>query len=151
MYYKKMFKKSFYKYLRSLLIFSVLVVAAYITLQYFASELVSKNTPYLILVFLVITAIYHCVIIKTDVERAEYKPNPELDKEAQKRELLSIERRFISLYMLITTVKLLFFIALLGLYAYFNTGDIIRFSLNFLAIYLLYALFEIIYIRKPVK
>jgi hypothetical protein len=146
-----MLKKILYRYLRSLLIFSILVVAMYIALQYFAPELVSQNTPYLIIVFLVITAIVHYSIVKTDIERMEYKPNPDLDKEAQTRDLLKIERRFITRYMLITTVKLLSFIAMLGLYAYFNTGDIIRFSLNFLALYLLYSLFEIIYIRKPIR
>ena len=146
-----MLKKIFYTYLRSLLIFSILIVGAYIALLYFASELVSLNTPYLIAVFLIITTIIHYNVIQTDVARMEYKPNPDLDKEAQTRELLKIERRFITRYMLITTVKLLSFMALLGLYAYFNRNDIVRFALNFLALYLLYTLFEIIYIRKPVK
>ncbi|MCL2132179.1 MAG: hypothetical protein FWH36_07005 [Lentimicrobiaceae bacterium] len=143
-----MLKKKFYKYLRSLLIFSILIVAVYVALQHFANDLASKNTPYLIIVFLTITAITHYVVVKTDVERMEYKPNPDLDKEAQTRELLKIERRFITRYMLVTTVKILSFIALLGLYAYFNRADIVRFSLNFLALYLIYSLFEIIYIRK---
>jgi len=143
-----MLKKIFYKYFRSLLVFSVLIVAAYIALWHFANELVSSNTPYLIMVFLIVTATTHYVITKTDVERLEYTPKPDIDKEAQKRELMNIERRFITRYMLVTTVKLLSFIALLGLYAYFNTSDVIRFSLNFLVIYLLYSLFEIIYVRK---
>ena len=146
-----MLKKIFYRYLRSLLIFSILIVALYVVLQYFANELVSPNTPYLIVVFLILTATIHYVIILTDIERMEYKPNPDLDKEAQTKELLKIERRFITRYMLITTVKLLSFIALLGLYAFFNTSDIVLFSLNFLALYLLYSLFEIVYVRKPVR
>jgi len=146
-----MLKKKFYKYLRSLLIFSVLIIVTYIVLWHFANELVSTNTPFLIIAFLVVTASTHYIITKTDVERIEYKPNPDLEKEAQKRELMNIEHRFISKYMIITIVKLLSFIALLGLYAYFNTNDMIRFSLNFLAIYLLYSLFEIIYVQNPIK
>ena len=144
-----MLKKIFYNYLRSLLIFSILIVAIYVAMQHFANDLVSPNTPYLIIAFLAVTAISHYIIIKTDVERLEYKPNPDLDKEAQTKELMKIERRFISRYMLVTTVKLLSFMALLGLYAYFNRSDIIKFSLNFMALYLLYSLFEIVYIRKP--
>jgi hypothetical protein len=108
-----MLKKIFYKYLRSLLIFSILIVAAYAALQHFAAELVSSNTPYLIIVFLLITAITHYTIIGADVERFEYKPNPDLDKEAQTKELMGIERRFITRYMLVTTVKLLSFFVLL--------------------------------------
>ena len=146
-----MLKKIFYKYLRSLLIFSILIVAVYTALQYFATNLVSSNTPYLIVVFLVVMAISHYIIIKTDVERWEYKPNPDLDKETQTKELLQIERRFITQYMLVTTVKLLSFLAMLGLYAYFNGGDMVRFSLNFLVLYVLYSLFELVYIRKPLK
>ena len=146
-----MLKKIFYRYLRSLLIFSILIVAVYVAMQHFAVDLVSSNTPYLILVFLIVTAISHYIIIQTDVARMEYKPQPDLDKEAQTKELIKIERRFITRYMLVTVVKLLSFIVLLGLYAYFNPNDIIRFSLNFLTLYLLYSLFEIIYIRKPLK
>jgi len=146
-----MLKKIFYKYLRSLLIFSILVVAVYVILQGFAAELVSPNTPYLIIVFLLITTIIHYIIVKTDVARWEYKPNPDLDKETQTKELLQIERRFITQYMLVTTVKLLSFLAMLGLYAYFNGGDMVRFSLNFLVLYVLYSLFELVYIRKPLK
>ena len=146
-----MLKKIFYTYLRSLLIFSILIVAMYVALQHFASDLVSSNTPYLIIVFLLITAITHYTIVKTDVERLNYKPDPDLDKEAQTKNLLKIERRFITRYMLVTTVKLLSFMVLLGLYAYFNRNDIVRFALNFLALYLLYTLFEIVYIRKPLS
>jgi len=146
-----MLKRIFYRYLRSLLIFSILIVAVYVALQHFAANLVSSNTPYLIIVFLILTAISHYTVIQTDVERMEYKPNLDLDKEARTQELLKIERRFIARYLLITTVKLLSFIALLGLYAYFNPNDIIRFSLNFLTLYLSYSLFEIIYIRKPLR
>jgi hypothetical protein len=146
-----MLKKIYYTYLGSLLIFSILIIAMYLILQHFASELVSPNTPYLIVAFLTITAIIHYIITKTDVERMEYKPNPDLDKETQTRELLNIERRFITRYMLVTVVKLLSFIVLLGLYAYFNANDVIRFTLNFLVLYLLYSLFEIIYIKKPIK
>jgi len=146
-----MLKKIFYRYLRSLLIFSILIVAVYAALQRFTTDLVSPNTPYLIIVFLIITAITHYIIVKADVEKLEYKPNPDLDKDAQTRDLLNIERRFINRHLLITTVKLLSFFALLGLYAYFKRDDIVPFSLNFLALYLLYSIFEIIYIRKPSK
>jgi hypothetical protein len=84
------------------------------------------------------------------VERMEHKPNPDLNKEEQMKEITNIERRFISKYMLTTTIKLLSFLILLLLYAYLNREDAIRFLLNFMAIYLLYSVFEIIYIKKPV-
>lgn len=146
-----MFKKIFYRYLRSLLIFSIIIVAVYVALQHFAAVLVSSNTPYLIIVFLMVTTISHYVITQADVGRMEYKPQPDASKEVRTKELMKIERRFIARYMLITIVKLLSFLSLLGLYAYFNPDDIIRFALNFLALYILYSLFEFIYIRKPLN
>ena len=146
-----MLKNIFYKYLQSLLIFSIFVVVLYVVLQRFANSLISCNTPYLIVIFLIVTAITHYIIIKTDVERINYKPNSELDKEAQTKEMLRIERRFITRYMLATTVKLLSFLALLVLYVLFNRADIIPFSLNFMALYVLYSLFEVVNIRKPIR
>jgi hypothetical protein len=146
-----MLKKIFYRYLGSLLIFSILIVAVYVALRYFAAELVSPNTPYLIVVFLFITAMSHYIAVKANVERLTHKPNPDLDKEAQTREMLRIERRFINQHLLVTTVKLLSFLTLLALYAYFNRKDIVPFALNFLSLYVLYTLFEIVYVRKPLK
>jgi len=146
-----MLKRIYLTYLRSLLIFSVVIAAIYIALYYCANELVSHNTPYLILAFLAVTAGTHFAIIKMDVERLEYKPDSQLSKELQTKEMVSIERRFITRYMLTTTVKLFTFLLLLGLYAYFNREDIVLFSINFLAIYVLYAIFEMISIKKPIK
>jgi hypothetical protein len=81
----------------------------------------------------------------------EHKPDPELSKDEQMKEITSIERRFITRYMLTTAIKLLSFLVLLLLYAYINREDAIRFLLNFMAIYLMYSVFELIYIKKPVS
>jgi hypothetical protein len=97
-----------------------------------------------------ITAISHYSIVRTDVERMEYKPNKDLTKEEQMKEIMTIERKFISRYMLVTTVKLLSCLTLLALYAYFYRADAICFSLNFIVLYLLYSFFEIVYLKKPV-
>jgi len=122
----------------------------YIALRHFTPYIVSPNLPFLILIFVLVTAALHYVVVRTDVERMERNPNPELPKEEQMKEIAAIERKFITRYMAVTTVKLLSFLILLALYAYFNKQDAIRFSLNFMAIYLLYSIFEIVYIKKPV-
>ena len=143
-----MLKKIYYKYLQSLLIFSILVTIIYIVLRQFVSDIVSQNVPFLILIFVLVTAISHYIVTKTDVERIERKPNPELPKDQQMNEIAAIERKFITRYMGITTVKMLSFLILLALYAYLNRGDAVRFSLNFMVIYVLYSVFEIFYIKK---
>ena len=145
-----MFKQLYYKYLQVLLVFSIVIVAIYIVLRFVAPTIVSEHLPLLIVGFLLITAISHYVVVRADVERIENKPDDSLSKEEQMKKITAIERRFISRYLLVMTIKLLSFLAVLLLYAYFNKGDAVRFSLNFVVLYLLYSFFEIIYIKKPV-
>jgi len=146
-----MFKQIYYRYLQSLLIFSIIITAIYIGLKYFTENIVSGNLPFLIVIFAVVTAMSHYVVVRTDVARMEHKPNPELSKDEAMKEITNIERRFISRYMLAMTIKLLSFLILLILYAYLNRGDAVRFLLNFMVMYVMYSIFEIIYIKKPIK
>ncbi|MBO4738479.1 MAG: hypothetical protein J5606_02850 [Bacteroidales bacterium] len=145
-----MLKKLYYKYLRSMLIFSIVIVITYIILRNFAPDLVSANLPYLIVAFLLISAFTHYIIVKTDVERIEFKPDTSLPKDEQMKQLTAIERKFITRYMLTITIKLLGFLVLLVLYAYFNRADFFKFAINFLVLYFLYSFFEIVYLKKPV-
>ena len=145
-----MLKKIYYKYLQSLLIFSIVVTVLYITLRYFVPDIVSHNLHFLIVIFVLVTAVTHYVVVRTDVERMEYRADPELSKEEQMKGIAAIERKFITRYMLVLVVKILSFLVFIALYAYFNKGDAMRFMLNFMVIYLLYSVFEIIYIKKPV-
>lgn len=145
-----MFKILYTKYLKKLLIFSIIITVIYIVLHLAAPGIVSKNLPFLIIVFLIINAIVHYIVVKTDVQRMEYKPDENLPKEEQMKQLTNIERKFITHYMLLTTIKLLGFLVLLVLYAMFNRPDFLLFAANFLVLYVLYSVFEIIYIKKPV-
>jgi len=145
-----MLKKIYYKYIQTLLIFSIIITAIYIGLRQFVPDIVSPNLPFLIVIFVVVTAVMHYVVIRTDVERIEHKPNPELSKDEQMKAIAAIERKFISRYMLVTTVKLLSFLVLLVLYAYFYRQDAVRFLSNFIVIYLIYSVFEVLYIKKPI-
>lgn len=145
-----MFKILYTKYLKKLLIFSIIIAVIYIILRLAAPGIVSKNLPFLIIVFLIINAIVHYIVVKTDVQRMEFKPDENLPKEEQMKQLTNIERKFITHYMLLTTVKLLGFLVLLVLYAMFNRSDFLLFAANFLVLYVLYSVFEIIYIKKPV-
>ena len=118
-----MFKILYTKYLKKLLIFSIIIAVIYIILRLAAPGIVSKNLPFLIIVFLIINAIVHYIVVKTDVQRMEFKPDENLPKEEQMKQLTNIERKFITHYMLLTTVKLLGFLVLLVLYAMLNRPD----------------------------
>lgn len=146
-----MLKNIYVKYIKKLLIFTIFILAIQTLCQYVFPQIISSNTVYLILLFLIFTAISHYVILRTDVQRMEFKPDAGKTKEEQMKALMAIERKFISHYMLITTVKLLLFLALLLIYALVNKDDMLLFSLNFMVLYLLYSVFEIIFIKKPIN
>ena len=57
-------------------------------------------------------------------------------------------RKFVSSYMLSRTVKLLSCLLFLLLYMFLNREDAIRFAIAFMVIYFLYAVFEIIVLKK---
>lgn len=146
-----MLKNIYVKYIKKLLIFTIFILAIQTLCQYVFPQIISSNTVYLILLFLVLTAISHYIILRTDVQRMEFKPDTSKTKEEQMKALMTIERKFISHYMLITTVKLLLFLALLLIYALVNKEDMLLFSLNFMVLYLLYSVFEIIFIKRPIN
>lgn len=146
-----MLKQLFLKYIKKLLIFTIFILVIHALCQYAYPQIISANTIYLILMFLMVTGISHYIILRTDVQRMEFKSDDTKSKEEQMKELMSIERKFISRYLLITTVKLLFFFALLLIYAFVKKEDILLFALNFLVLYLLYSTFELIFIKKPIN
>lgn len=144
-----MFKQLYLKYLKRLLIFTIIVMAAYICCHYFCSFVLSPFCIYLIVLFLIIMAVSHAVVLQADAMRLEYVPAPEKDEEACKADLVAIEKKFVTRYLLTTTVKLLLFLVLLLVYAFLNRGDMLRFGLNFLVLYVAYSVFEIIVLKKP--
>ena len=144
-----MFKQLYLKYLKRLLIFTIIVMAAYICCHYFCSFVLSPFCIYLILLFLVIMAVSHAVVLQADAMRLEYAPDSGKDEEACKADLVAIEKKFVTRYLLTTTVKLLLFLVLLLVYAFLNRGDMLRFGLNFLVLYVAYSVFEIIVLKKP--
>ena len=88
-------------------------------------------------------------VLRADAERLEYQADPEKNAEEQRKELTAIEKKFITRYMLATTVKLLFFLVLLLVYAFTNRQDLLRFGLNFVVLYLSYSIFEVLMLKKP--
>jgi hypothetical protein len=59
--------------------------------------------------------------------------------------------RFVSVFMLTTTVKLFLFIAIMIIYAFINRKDAVSFLLNFFILYLVYTVFEVTQIIRLTK
>ena len=143
-----MFKKLYFKYLQRLLLFTICILAVYMLCAKFAPFLLSTNCIYLIILFLIVIAGTHAIVIQTDVKRLEHDPS--LNEEERKKEIFDLEKKFIAHYMLATTIKLLTFLVLLVAYAFAYRADMLRFGLNFIVLYISYSLFEIFILKKPV-
>lgn len=57
-------------------------------------------------------------------------------------------KKFVSSYMISRTVKILSCLLFLSLYIFLKPDDAIRFAIAFLVIYFLYAIFEVILLKK---
>ena len=145
-----MLKQLYFNYIKKLLIFTVFLLVIEVVFLYVFPQLISSNFVYLLLLFLLFTAGSHYIVVRTDVKRIDFKHDPSKTKEEQMKDLMAIERKFISNYMLITVSKLLLFLTIILIYSLINKPDMLRFSLNFLVLYLLYSVFEIIVIKKPI-
>lgn len=145
-----MLKKLYVNYIKKLLIFTIFLLVIEVVFLYVFPQLISSNFVFLLLLFLLFNAASHYVVVRTDVKRIEFKTDPNKSKEEQMKDLMAIERKFISNYMLIILVKLLLFLTIILIYSFINKPDMLRFSLNFLVLYLLYSVFEIIVIKKPI-
>ncbi|NLJ82200.1 MAG: hypothetical protein GX330_03645 [Bacteroidales bacterium] len=146
-----MLKQLFVKYLRKILIFTVFVLVAQIVLRHFFPQIISPYASFLVLLFLTVTTVSHLFVLKTDAKRLEYTPDPSKTKEEQMRDLMKIERKFISNYFLSTTVKLLLFLVVLLLYMLLCKKNMMIFIVNFFVLYLVYSAFEIVVLKKPIK
>ena len=60
-----------------------------------------------------------------------------------------MEKKFVRRYLLATTIKIFVILVMLVAYAFTNRADMLRFGLNFIFIYLVYSLFEIFILKKP--
>ena len=56
--------------------------------------------------------------------------------------------RFLNIYMIITIVKLFLYFAVLVVYIMLNKKDLLPFSITFMVLYLLYTIFEVIWLVR---
>ena len=111
-------------FLRKLIIFSVILSFIATGVAFLLPKAyVTPALPFLIAFFLAVTVICYYILIKA----------------AQQKFI-----RFLNYYLLITTVKLLSFIAFLMTYMMLNRKDAVPFALAFFILYLCYAVFEVV-------
>ncbi len=111
-----------------IIVFSVIVAGLALLFQWIWPQLATPALPFIVLFFFVMTLLTMYIVLRGDNGRDG--------------------RKFVSSYMLSRTVKLLSCLLFLLLYMFLNREDAIRFAIAFMVIYFLYAVFEIIVLKK---
>ena len=145
----KIFRELYSKYLKRLFLLTISILAVFVLCSHCWPFLLSPFCIYLIIFFLVVMAGTHAIVLQTDAERLSYVSEEGADAETHRKAVMDTEKKFIRRYLIATTVKLMLFLVLLVVYAFTNRDDILRFGLNFIVLYLIYSIFEVVILKKP--
>lgn len=111
-------------FLKKLLIYSaVLGFLVLLSWFIFPEKYFSPALPFLFIFFIAITFISYWLLVRSSQVKIV---------------------RFINMYLLITTVKLILFISILVIYILLNKKDAVSFGFSFFGLYLVYTIFEVI-------
>lgn len=125
-------KVEFLNFLRKISILTIVLAAIAISMYYLIPhEYITYTLPYQLVFFLVVYLVVFYVMLKSSYHKKKVK--------------------FISNFMLSTTVKLLSFLAIILIYAFQVPADAIQFIITFFILYMIYTTFEIISILKLMR
>jgi L-asparagine transporter-like permease len=111
-----------------IIVFSVIVAGLSLLFQWLFPQYATPALPFIVLFFFVITLLTLYIVLRNN------------DGQEGKR--------FVSAYMLSRTVKILSCLLFLFLYIFLNQKDAIKFAIAFMVIYFLYAIFEVVVLKK---
>jgi len=108
----------------------VLALLVFLLDRFLPSGILSPALPYLLILFYVITAVVHYVLLKITVL------NP---------------RKFVGYFMLATFLKLLNYLIVIVVYVFIVKEGILSFVLSFFVLYIIYTVFEVVTILAQTK
>ena len=111
-----------------IIVFSVIMAGLSLLFLWLCPQWASPALPFIVLFFFLMTLFTMFVVLR--------------NKDGNDG------KKFVSSYMISRTVKFLSCLLFLFLYIYLNPKDAIRFAIAFLVIYFLYAIFEVILLKK---
>ena len=111
-----------------IIVFSVIMAGLSLLFQWLWPQLATPAMPFIVLFFFLMTLFTMFIVLRDNNGRDG--------------------KKFVSAYMISRTVKFLSCIFFLFLYIFLNQKDAIRFAIAFLVIYFLYAIFEVILLKK---
>ena len=125
---ENLLKKTFNKFLRLTSVLSVILLIASFSLSFFFKDLSqSLARPWLILFFLAITNLVFYYQVKASITKSS---------------------RSVNVFIITTGFKLLFFLAIIIIYALIFRDDAASFIIDFFILYLIFMIIEVAQIRK---
>ena len=111
-----------------IIVFSVIIAGLSLLFQWLFPQYATPALPFIVLFFFVITLLTLYIVLRNN------------DGQEGKR--------FVSAYMLSRTIKILSCLLFLFLYMFLNKEDAVKFAIAFMVIYFLFAIFEILVLKK---
>jgi L-asparagine transporter-like permease len=111
-----------------IIVFSVIIAGLSLLFQWLFPQYATPALPFIVLFFFVITLLTLYIVLRNNAGQEG--------------------KRFVSAYMLSRTVKILSCLLFLILYMFLNQKDAIKFAIAFMIIYFLYAIFEVVVLKK---
>ena len=111
-----------------IIVFSVIIAGLSLLFQWLFPQYATPALPFIVLFFFVITLLTLYIVLRNnDGQEGKW---------------------FVSAYMLSRTVKILSCLLFLILYIFLNQKDAVKFAIAFMVIYFLYAIFEVVVLKK---
>ena len=111
-----------------IIVFSVIIAGLSLLFQWLFPQYATPALPFIVLFFFVITLLTLYIVLRNN------------DGQEGKR--------FVSAYMLSRTIKIFSCLLFLFLYIFLNQKDAIKFAIAFMVIYFLFAIFEVVVLKK---
>ena len=111
-----------------IIVFSVIIAGLSLLFQWLFPQYATPALPFIVLFFFVITLLTLYIVLRNN--------------DGQEG------NRFVSSYMLSRTIKILSCLLFLVLYIFLNKEDAVKFAIAFMVIYFLFAIFEIVVLKK---
>lgn len=117
-------KTNFRKYVRNLMIFTIIIgIVSYALSIFLPENYITPSLPYLIIFFFSINLLVHSMLRKAEEKKL---------------------RRFISNYMLATFSRFFLYLIIILAYVLINRNDAVPFIVTFFIFYVIFSVYEVI-------
>lgn len=124
----KSLKKKYTRFaLLNLIVTAILLIAWSILKKPVGEQYITSAAPWIILFFLALNLLVFYLMLKVTTRRFS---------------------KFVNLFLLTTSLKLLVFLAIIIMYSFLNRQHAVAFILNFFVVYLVYTIIEVVHVMR---